>query len=298
MTIESNHLPDAFPTRRNMTTRAIMALSQPGGRFAGIELPPTWYPQKPHATIPSALPTPGNMADVNEAVREMSLALRDAAARVHAESAHPMLIGGDHSLTAGTLAAATAAHGRVAVVWIDAHADFNIPETSPTGNPHGMPLAIACGLGDPRFTELFRPAGAPGPTFVAPSDVVLIGARDIDPEERALLTAHGVWHVSVPALRAQGVSTLVEEIRARFRGLPVHLSFDFDAITGDCFTATGTPVDGGLSPEEGVGLLMGLAGTDLRFVSSDWVEFDPLHPDAERCAELARRLFSAFHGEL
>lgn len=271
------------------TRQAIVVNAHPGGRFPGVELPPDWFKNADaRVEVPSVLPAPGDLPGIYEAVVQMGRDVRDAALAAFDRNQHPMLIGGDHSLIMGTLAAATAVHPRLGLVWIDAHADFNTPETSPSGNPHGMPLAVGCGLGDSRLKALFD-------RFVRTADVVLIGARDIDPGEAKLLAEHGIWHLTVAEVREMGVATLASRIAERFAGVPMHLSFDFDALTGEVFCATGTPVVGGFSADEGEAMLQALAGSGLDWVSSDWVEYDPRHPQAPECAAIARRMFTAFH---
>lgn len=268
---------------------AIVANSHPGGRYPGLQLPPTWYTREtPQTVIDCVLPDASDSPAIYDAVVNMSRQISTAAVDAFDQGAHPMLIGGDHSLILGNLAAAVARYERVGVIWVDAHADFNTPDTSPSGNPHGMPLSAAVGLGDSRLTSLFTHT-------VRPSDIVLIGARDIDPGEAKLLAEHGVWHVTVDELRRLGVPGLLKAIEERLDGLPVHLSFDFDALSAECFSATGTPVPEGLQPDEAEALLKGLAKGPLDIVSSDWVEFDPRHPEAPECAALAQRMFDAFH---
>ncbi|MEB3223383.1 MAG: arginase family protein [Candidatus Sericytochromatia bacterium] len=265
-----------------------MVHSHPGGRFPGVELPPTWFGEvgAEARLVPSILPQAGNQGAILTVVRAMCLAIRDHALAIFQEGHHPQLVGGDHSLAMGSLSATTRRFGRVGVVWIDAHADFNTPDTSPTGNAHGMPLAVACGLGDERLTGLF---GA----HVRPDDVVLIAAREVDPGEQELLARHGVLCISVPTLRELGPQAVVEQVAERLAGLPVHLSFDFDSLDEAHFAATGTPSAGGLTPDEAELLLCGLA-TRLPVVASDWVEFDPRHPHAAISAAHAARLHRAF----
>lgn len=271
--------------------RPIRADAHPGGRFPGLMLPPTWFEgTKGTRSLPSALPHPSDRKAVVEGVATMSLALRELAMAAFEAGEHPALVGGDHALAMGSIAAASAWHERVAVVWIDAHADFNTPESSPSGNPHGMPLAVACGLGDPRFTSLYT-------HHVRPSEVCLIAARDVDEGEQELLAQQGIWQIPVAELRAKGIQAVVGDIARRFAGLPVHLSFDFDAIDAMSFPATGTPVPHGLKVEEAESLLQGLAASGLAITSSDWVEFDPRPAEAAACAQIARRMFAAFHGQ-
>lgn len=276
------------PTAR-FPRRPIVASAQPGGRYPGMELPPTWFDgigAEAAVNVPSSLPDKGDLPGIFEAVNTMGAAIRDAALQAFAKGEHPMLVGGDHSLAVGTLAAATRHFGRLGVIWVDAHADFNTMDTSPSGNPHGMPLSAACGLGDERLTSLFT-------SHVDPLDVVLIAAREIDPGERELLDRHNVWVITVAEVRQMGVPALLEAIARRLAGLPVHLSYDFDSLDEAFFRATGTPSPDGLTPDEGEALVRGLAGT-LPIVSSDWVEFDPRHGDAPTCAALSQRLHGAF----
>jgi arginase len=277
-----------FDTTHPVRRRPVLVHSHPGGRFPGVELPPTWFVEAGQdvRVVPSILPQAGNPGAILTVVRAMCLAIRDHALGAFQEGHHPQLIGGDHSLAMGSLSATTRRFGRVGVIWIDAHADFNTSDTSPSGNPHGMPLAAACGLGDERLTGLFG-------THIRPSDVVLIAAREIDPGERDLLARHGVWCVSVPDLRVMGPEALAQAVAERLNGLPVHLSFDFDSLDEAHFAATGTPSSGGLTPDEAEALLRGLAAR-LPIVASDWVEFDPRHPHADVSAAHAARLHRAF----
>lgn len=268
--------------------RNILVYAQPGGRHPGLTLPPTWFMAPADVAIPADCPPPGDRDAVFASVVATARLIRDAAKAAHAEGAHPVLIGGDHSLAMGTIAASRAYHGPIGVIWVDAHGDFNTQDTSPTGNLHGMPLAAACGLGDARLTSLFD-------GFVDPKHVALVGTRALDDEEKALLDAHGVWQCDMPTFHRLGVAGVLAALEARMAGVPVHLSFDFDAISPEFFPATGTPVPGGLTPEEAEGLLAGLAAGPLQFVSSDWVEFEPRAHAAAECGELARRLQRAFY---
>jgi arginase len=280
-------MSDESPKQR--VRRPITVLAHPGGRYPGVELPPTWFEGSENGVIiASELPGQDDHAEIVAAVRRMNVSIREAARAAHQAGEHPVLIGGDHSLAMGSIAAAAACHERVAVIWVDAHADFNTMDSSPTGNPHGMPLAVSCGLGDSRLTSIFE-------RFVSPQDVILIAARDVDEAEQVLLTAHGIWVIGVPALRELGVPALIEAVSRRFAGVPIHLSFDFDALSSEFFSATGTPVAEGLTPDEAEELLRCLAKSRLDVVSSDWVEFDPRHEQAPEAALLARRLYGAFH---
>lgn len=210
--------------------------------------------------------------------------------RRKAPEAFLLVIGGDHSLAIGTLAGLSDACERLGLIWIDAHADFNTPATSPTGNLHGMSLAIACGLGplDLRLICDYDP-------MVEPADVHLLGLRDVDPGEAANLSASQVRRLTTEEWRAAGV---VETVVAAARSLHeggcdhVHLSFDIDVLDAACVPGTGTPVDAGLTPEEARSLLEGLGRTGI-VRSAEFVEYNPgLDPDG-RTAELTLSLVEA-----
>ena len=144
-------------------------------------------------------------------------AIHDRAFAMASEPGVPLFLGGDHAISMGTItgvARARAAQGReTAVLWLDAHADYNTPETTPSGNMHGMALAFAAG--DPILAPLLgdRPVHA-----IAPADITLFGARSIDPEEKARLRAHGVDAVDMRAIDERGVSALLAERIAALAG--------------------------------------------------------------------------------
>lgn len=165
-------------------------------------------------------------------------------------------IGGDHSTSLGSAMGLARAGLTFDIVWIDAHGDFNVPETSPSGNPHGMVLALLAGL-----TEYL-------PLTVPPARMVILGARDIDPGERELLARHGVQVYSVAETLARQ-----EEIIAGL-GPRVFLSFDLDSLDPAYAPAVRTPVPGGFTPEQAKGLVQALGqGRDL--LAIDVVEYSP-----------------------
>lgn len=285
--------PSAAPHRhpRPAAIHPIVALTHPGGRKPGKLLPPTWHPASERPTkVPAELPQPGDKAAAEAATIRMAEAIKQEALAAFAEGRHPALVGGDHGLAVGTLAAALAVHPDLAVVWIDAHADFNTPASSPSGNPHGMPLATACGLGAPSYDVLF------GGRYLSPKDATIIAVRDVDPGEEALLEQHGVTRLGVAEALAEGPEGVVAKLKARLGDRPLHLSFDFDCLDSEAFRATGTPVPNGFTPEQAEALLKAFAASSLRVVSSDWVEFFPDHPESAASAQLARRMYTAFFG--
>jgi arginase len=162
------------------------------------------------------------------------------------DGAIPLVLGGDHSVALGTLGGLASTFGPGGVLWIDAHADVNTPETSPTGNVHGMPLAAALGLAGAAFERPAWPLPA-----VEPHRVVLLGIRQLDDGERRLLREAGVRAYTMSELDRIGVERAVHEALDRLGGRGfVHVSLDLDALDPDVAPGVGTPVRGGLTYRE------------------------------------------------
>jgi arginase len=176
----------------------------------------------------------------------------------------PLVIGGDHSMGIGSVAGAAAhcrKHGkRLGVVWIDAHADMNTPETTPSGNIHGMPLAISMGYGNAALRAI-------GGDFVKvhPENVAIIAARDLDNGERALIKELGVLIYTMSDVDKLGVYTVIKEVidHLKTRVDHLHVSFDVDSIEPTIAPGVGTPVPGGLSFREAHFIMEYLAETGM-----------------------------------
>jgi arginase len=204
----------------------------------------------------------------------------------------PLFLGGDHSIALGTVTAATTSGERTGVLWIDAHADFNTPETSPSGNLHGMPLAALTGRGVPEMTEMIRPGRK-----VADEDVVLFGVRDLDPEERETLRASGVTVYTMREIDRRGVGEVAEEAVEKLSQLPrVHVSLDMDSLDPREAPGVGTPSPGGLSYRE-AHLLMETFADGITVGSIDVVEINPILDERNRTAELAIELLLSALGQ-
>jgi arginase len=184
----------------------------------------------------------------------------------------PLVLGGDHSLSLGSIRGA-AKTKTLGLLWIDAHADFNTDETTPSGNIHGMPLSALCGLGDKRLTQLWNEP----PPVVDPARVAVIGARDLDPGEKANLRRAGVMVMGMEQIDRLGMATAVEKaiehVSAGADGL--YLSFDMDAMDPDHAPGVGTPVPAGLSQRE-AHLACELIGGTGKLVGMDIVEVNPI----------------------
>lgn len=203
--------------------------------------------------------------------------------------AFPIVLGGDHSIAIGSVAG-VARRQRTGVVWVDAHADFNTAETSPSGNAHGMPLAVLCGRGD----EQLR--GALPDATVRPEDVVILGARLVDPGERSLLRELGVTVYTMKEVDRLGMSRIAEEAIARLRGLPrVHVSFDAGALDPEFAPGVGTPVPGGLTYRE-AHLLMELLADAGIATSLDLVEVNPILDRENRTSRMMVELATSLLG--
>lgn len=247
----------------------------------------------PHAATDFAAPA-GNCnspAEIAGWVRE----IYDAALKLLHARATPVFMGGDHTIAIGTISAVARhcadAGKELAVLWIDAHGDFNTPTTSPTGNMHGMPAAFLCGnpalagiLGDRPFTPL------------DPKNLFLFGLRSIDPVERKALRDGGIACSDMGQIDDVGVSALIRPFLDRLAGRNVHLhvSLDADAIDPTVIPGTGTPVPGGLTYRE-THLIMELLHRSGLVGSVDIVELNPFLDERGRSAyvlaELAASLF-------
>jgi len=186
----------------------------------------------------------------------------------------PLALGGDHSLSLGSVMGA--ARGRkLGLIWLDAHGDFNTSETTPSGNIHGMPLAAIAGYGDERLVTLGGQE-PPGPK-VAPANIAIVGARDLDAGERGLLEQAGVAVFSMEMIDRLGMSeTMRRAIAVVTRGTSgIYLSVDLDGVDPVFAPGVGTPVPGGLTFRE-ANLAVELAADTGKLVGVDIVEVNPI----------------------
>ncbi|MCH6269665.1 arginase, partial [Neobacillus citreus] len=159
----------------------------------------------------------------------------------------PLVLGGDHSIAIGTLAGVAKHYQNLGVIWYDAHGDLNTAETSPSGNIHGMPLAVSIGLGHPLLTNI----GGYAPK-VKPENVIIIGARSLDEGERILIKERGIKVYTMHEIDRLGMAKVMEETIAylKERTDGVHLSLDLDGLDPSECPGVGTPVMGGISYRE------------------------------------------------
>jgi arginase len=198
----------------------------------------------------------------------------------------PLTLGGDHSLSLGSVRG-IARHKRVGLIWVDAHGDFNTPETTPSGNIHGMPLAALAGRGDARLVELVEGLT---PT-IHPANIAIVGVRQLDPGERDLLKQAGVKVLSTELIDRLGMyQTLGQALDAALRGTEgVYLSLDVDALDPLYAPGVGTPVPGGLTYRE-AHLACEMIAETGKLVGMEVVEVNPILDERNRTAALAVEL--------
>ena len=207
------------------------------------------------------------------------------------DGASPLFLGGDHSIAIGTIGAVTD-HSPCGVLWIDGHGDFNLPQTSPNGNVHGMPVSIITGYGLPNLINV----GRPGPKLQK-EQIVLIGTRDLDYDERNLLKSSGIRIFTMKEIDEHGMARVAKEALELLEPLPsIHVSFDMDALDPDIAPGVGTPAPGGLTYRE-AHLLMEIAFDSGKAKSMDIVEINPILDNKNATAKIAVELAASLFGE-
>jgi len=208
--------------------------------------------------------------------------LRERVAAAARAGSFPLVLGGDHSLSVGTVSGVRRVYPNTGVIWLDAHGDFNTPETTPSGNVHGMPLAAVLGLGAADLVACME--GRP----VQPEQAVLVGVRDLDPGERELLRRTGVRVFTMQEVDRHGLPAVMEEALGFLRRHVehIHLSLDLDVFEPDLAPGVGTPKSGGLTYREGH-LAMEMIAEQGMLVSMELVEVNPILDKANRTARLA-----------
>jgi arginase len=217
--------------------------------------------------------------------------------RITARGDFPLILGGDHSIAAGSVAG-IASHARkekkkVGVLWIDAHGDINTPDTSPSGNIHGMPVAALLGYGPPQLTRI----GGEGPK-VDPKNVSLVGIRSLDEGEKKLLRKTGIQVQTMADIDRHGIHRIMKKALARVTDGTryLHVSFDLDAVDPTVAPGVGTPVKGGLDYRE-AHLIMELLHDSGRMTSLEIVEANPILDQGNASASFAVELVQSAFGK-
>jgi arginase len=225
------------------------------------------------------------------AIAQVCAAAYAAGATAVADGEIPLFLGGDHSIAIGTIGGVTAAEP-CGVLWIDAHGDFNTPATSGSGNIHGMPLAVLLGEGEAGLVGV----GRPGPKL-ASADVVLIGLRELDADEKLRLKASGMTLYTMRDIDDRGMGAVAREALGRLEHRQrLHVSLDIDSLDPKEAPGAGTLVHGGLTYREAQ-LLMEIIADRGGSDSLDLVEINPILDVGNRTARLAVELTASLFGK-
>ncbi|CAM3886606.1 arginase [Alicyclobacillus pomorum] len=226
-------------------------------------------------------------------VKTVCQSLHDVVSNVVKEGHTPIILGGDHSISIGSVAGIASAQPSFGVIWFDAHGDMNTDKTTPSGNIHGMPLAASLGYGHPDLVNLagFAPK-------VKASNVVLVGIRDIDEGEAELIKASGIKAYTMAEIDRMGMARVMEEaIAIASEGTAgIHLSLDLDALDPMYAPGVGTPVNGGVTYREGH-LAMELLAASGKLLSVDVVEVNPILDHQNRTGKMAVELVESLFGK-
>ncbi|MDF2653843.1 MAG: arginase [Bacillota bacterium] len=209
------------------------------------------------------------------------------------EGALPVILGGDHSVAAGSISATNQFYNKIGIIWVDAHGDFNNDESSPSGNMHGMPLSAVTGFGPASMV-----AFSGSDKFVDPKNVAVVGGRDIDHEERKRMAASGIHVFSIHDVDRLGMAEVMRSaIEVAGTGTDgIHVSFDVDAITPQEAPGVGTPVHSGLTVREAF-LAAELIAESKKLIALDMVEINPILDERNRTGILACELILSLLGK-
>lgn len=236
----------------------------------------------------------GNNLKYLKAVTKASEKLAASVDEVVAKGSFPLVFGGDHSIAIGTLAGIAKHYNNLGVIWYDAHGDLNTGETSPSGNIHGMPLAVSLGIGHPDLTNIagYSPK-------IKPENIVIIGARSLDDGEKVLIREKGIRVYTMHEIDRLGMTKVMEETIAYLKSRNidgVHLSLDLDGLDPDEAPGVGTPVLGGISYRESH-LAMEILEESKLITSAEFVEVNPILDEKNKTATVAVALMGSLFGE-
>lgn len=220
-----------------------------------------------------------NVIDVNKGIYSL-------VSKIIRKKHIPVVFGGDHSISSGSVKAVIDNYDDVGVIWIDAHADFNDEKTTYTGNMHGMPLSAVCGLGPECMIDCFQ-----NKATLNPKNIVLIGGRDFDDGEIKKIKENKVKCFLMDDVKKKGIEVVINEtIDYLFtKAKNIHISFDIDVISPEYAPGTGTPVENGMNIFDAKKLLSRLLD-ELNVVSIDFVEFNPLLDESNKTLNLMTSL--------
>ncbi|MFJ1815018.1 arginase [Staphylococcus saprophyticus] len=230
-----------------------------------------------------------NLEEIIETSETLSQSVSNSISNNH----FPLILGGDHSIAIGSISGVSKHYENLGVIWYDAHGDLNIPEESPSGNIHGMPLRILASDGDDKLVNIANYAPK-----VKPENIVLIGMRDLDVGERQYIKDNNIKTYTMAEVDRYGIKQVIKEtidyLKEKTDG--IHLSLDVDALDPVETPGTGTRVLGGLTYRESHFALEFLHNSNL-VTSMDLVEVNPLIDHNNDTAEQAVGLVGSFFGE-
>ncbi|GGG26656.1 arginase [Lysinibacillus alkalisoli] len=238
--------------------------------------------------------------DANEKLRnleeivDVSTTLANRVHGVLEDKKFPLVLGGDHSIAIGTLAGLGDHYENLGVIWYDAHADLNTDETTPSGNIHGMPLAVSVGLGHERLINIRNYVPK-----VKPENVIIIGARSVDPGERELIKEQGIKVYTMHEIDRLGMTHVMEDAIQYLKDRNVdglHLSLDLDGLDPLYTPGVGTPVPGGITYRESH-LAMEMLQESGMVTSAEFVEVNPILDEKNQTANVAVELIGSLFGE-
>ena len=237
------------------------------------------------------LPESGGPVVYAEAIGKVCERVYDVANAALNDGFFPLFLGGDHSLAIGTIGGLTHRFA-TAVLWFDAHGDFNLPDTSPNGNIHGMPLAVLLGYGLPQLVNIGREGRK-----ILPEDIIIIGTRDLDYDERTMLRESGIIIYTMREIDERGIGTVIREALERVAHAErIHVSFDMDVLDPVIAPGVGTPAPGGLTYRE-AHLAMEIIADSGKTQSMDVVEINPILDNRNQTAAHAVELITSLMGK-
>jgi arginase len=236
--------------------------------------------------LPENQPTGNPRLKYLDPITKLAEELSQKVASSLEEEEFPLILGGDHSMSLGSISGVAKVHKNVGVIWVDAHADFNSEDTTPSGNIHGMILAALAGFGNPKLVNI----GGWSPK-VDKNKIVILGARDLDIGEQNLLREQNIHVFTMSDIDRRGIASVMQQaisIAGAYNS-PIHLSLDMDSLDPREAPGVGTPVRGGLSYRE-AHFAMEMLSECERLVSMDVVEVNSILDRENATAQLAVEL--------
>jgi arginase len=242
--------------------------------------------------VPEAYRPRDSRSRFEKEIRDVCAALSRVVAQAVRKGNLPVVLGGDHSIAMGSIVGCAQVHSPLGLIWFDAHGDFNTPDTSPSGNVHGMPLAAVMGYGSTRLVAFCKAAR------IDPRTCALIGIRDVDRAERKALADSGICVYTMETVDRMGLGSVMERVLAHVNQgtCGFHLSFDIDVVDPSAAPGVGTPALGGITYRESL-MALEMAAETRRMKSLDMVEVNPILDLRNQTAQIAVSLIASALGK-